>query len=226
MCFFGLAKPHQKISRKFRPRPIATNYHHRQPSAHRRAYHHWSHPLEPAAADSTIFEPIKKARAKTATTKEPSTPAPLPRSPAARQLRGPLSSPAIGSPGVDQDELLDDSFECYIQKYRGAVGGQVFCLLSLSLRRTCACPLSLRRTSLSFIASYSGCCMSYKGCLTRRHTGGLLVGAPVPHQSAPRRPTQLANSTPAIHCQDPRLGTSVNGHLLGKNRRMKLQQSV
>ena len=50
----------------------------------------------------------------------PSTPTPIPKSPLASRLCGPPSSPAIGIPGVGQDELLDDFFEWYIQKYGGA----------------------------------------------------------------------------------------------------------
>ena len=50
----------------------------------------------------------------------PSTPAPIPKSPLASLLCDPPSSPAIGIPGVGQDELLDDFFEWYIQKYGGA----------------------------------------------------------------------------------------------------------
>ena len=54
----------------------------------------------------------------------PNTLAPIPpRSQPANRLHGPPSSPAIGLPGVDQNQLLDDFFEWYIQKYGGAGGG-------------------------------------------------------------------------------------------------------
>ena len=54
----------------------------------------------------------------------PSTPTPtIPKFPLASQLCQLPSSPAIGIPGMDQDELLDGFFEWYIQKYGGATGG-------------------------------------------------------------------------------------------------------